>query len=112
MRLAIYGMLLLSAGFMCCGDDNSTSIERIDLASIPFTPEPYEFDLPDHFPQMIIPEDNPMTVAGVELGRHLFYDPILSRDSSITCSTCHLPEGNFTDNLDRSIGIDLSLIHI
>ena len=106
MRLAIYGVFLLSAGFMCCGEDNPTPSESIDLATIPFAPEPYEFDLPDHFPQMIIPEDNPMTVAGVELGRHLFYDPILSRDSTISCSTCHQPQGNFSDNLDRSIGID------
>ena len=33
---------------------------------------------------------NPMSAAGFELGRALFYDPILSNDSSISCSSCHL----------------------
>ncbi|MEZ4806661.1 MAG: cytochrome c peroxidase [Flavobacteriales bacterium] len=30
------------------------------------------------------------TPAGVELGRRLFYDPVLSRDSIVSCSSCHL----------------------
>ena len=33
---------------------------------------------------------NPPSAAGFELGRALFYDPVLSRDSSISCSSCHL----------------------
>jgi len=35
-------------------------------------------------------EKNPPTLEGFELGRALFYDPVLSRDSSISCSSCHL----------------------
>lgn len=35
-------------------------------------------------------EDNPLTPAGIHLGRMLFYDPILSRDSSVSCMSCHL----------------------
>ena len=37
-------------------------------------PTPYMLEIPSHFPDMIIPEDNPMTVEGVELGRKLFYE--------------------------------------
>ncbi|MDB5986201.1 MAG: cytochrome-c peroxidase [Nevskia sp.] len=33
--------------------------------------------------------DNRISRAGFELGRHLFYDPILSRDDSIACGSCH-----------------------
>ncbi len=33
---------------------------------------------------------NPLTRQGIELGRRLFYDPILSRDSTISCASCHL----------------------
>lgn len=41
----------------------------------------------------------------VELGRQLFYDPILSRDSTISCATCHIQERAFTDGLTTSRGI-------
>ncbi len=47
-----------------------------------------------------------MTVDGIQLGRRLFYDPILSADSTQSCSSCHLPEGSFTDNKAVSTGID------
>lgn len=46
-----------------------------------------------------------MTKDGVALGRMLFYDPILSADSTMSCSSCHLPEHGFTDNLAVSIGV-------
>lgn len=41
----------------------------------------------------------------VQLGKHLFYDPILSRDSTISCATCHRQELAFTDGLTKSVGI-------
>lgn len=34
-------------------------------------------------------KNNPITQAGFQLGRSLFYDPILSRDSTISCASCH-----------------------
>ncbi|RMF27032.1 MAG: cytochrome C peroxidase, partial [Bacteroidetes bacterium] len=43
-----------------------------------------------------LPADNPLTREGVELGRHLFFDPILSTDSTLACATCHRPERGFT----------------
>lgn len=39
---------------------------------------------------------NPLTKQGIELGRRLFYDPILSRDSTVSCSNCHLSFTAFT----------------
>ncbi len=39
---------------------------------------------------------NPLTEAKVELGRKLFYDPILSVDKSVACSSCHLYFTAFT----------------
>lgn len=50
---------------------------------------------------------NPLTDAKIELGRHLFYDPILSRDSSISCTSCHLQFTAFTHvDHDLSHGIN------
>jgi len=40
-----------------------------------------------------------------ELGEKLFFDPILSRDESISCGSCHKPEFAFADNLALSNGV-------
>lgn len=66
---------------------------------------PYQLEEPALFFKMTQPEDNQLTEEGVALGRHLFYDPILSLDSSISCSTCHLQALAFTDGKAVSHGI-------
>jgi cytochrome c peroxidase len=55
---------------------------------------------------MPVPDDNPTTPAGVALGRMLFYDPILSGDSTLSCAGCHRPERAFGDSGPFSLGID------
>lgn len=62
---------------------------------------PYDLDIPSNLPPMPVPADNPTTVQGVELGRRLFYDPILSVDSTISCGSCHLQEYAFSDGGKR-----------
>ncbi len=69
------------------------------------TATPYELEEPALFFKMTHPANNPLTAEGTELGRHLFYDPILSLDSSISCSTCHLQALAFTDGKAFSHGI-------
>ncbi len=50
---------------------------------------------------------NPLTQEGFELGRALFYDPILSRDSTISCASCHLQATGFAHvDHELSHGID------
>lgn len=49
-------------------------------------------------PPLRIPADNPLSVAGVDLGRHLFYDKMLSGDGTQACATCHNQKMAFTDN--------------
>lgn len=39
---------------------------------------------------------NPVTRKGFDLGRKLFFDPLLSKDSTISCASCHLQFTNFT----------------
>jgi len=41
----------------------------------------------------------------IDLGRYLFFDPILSGDSSLSCASCHHPDKGFSDGLGRSKGI-------
>ncbi len=40
----------------------------------------------------------------IDLGRYLFFDPLLSGDNSLSCASCHHPELGFSDGLPRSIG--------
>lgn len=63
--------------------------------------KPYFLNTPPLFPEMPAAEDNPLTVAGVDLGRHLFYDPILSRDSTLACASCHHQQYAFSDAPNR-----------
>ncbi|MEL7248934.1 MAG: cytochrome c peroxidase [Bacteroidota bacterium] len=68
-------------------------------------PTPYAIPTPQDFIEMVIPPDNPTTVEGVELGRTLFFDPILSVDNTISCASCHRPELAFTDGAAVSSGL-------
>ena len=51
------------------------------------------------------PADNPTTPEKVELGRLLFWDPILSGAEDVACATCHHPDFGYAENLDLSIGV-------
>lgn len=59
--------------------------------------------LPDTF---ISPKDNPTTPAKIELGRLLFYDPILSGGKDVSCASCHHPEYGYAESLEISIGVN------
>lgn len=71
-------------------------------------PTPLAVETPPGFPNFdsVVPQDNPMTVEGVALGRRLFYDPVLSGDSTQACASCHQQATNFGDPRRFSVGID------
>lgn len=66
----------------------------------------YDLTTPSGFPTMKIPLDNPMTVEKIALGKKLFFDPILSRDKSISCASCHFSQGAFADTVALSLGVE------
>jgi cytochrome c peroxidase len=66
---------------------------------------PYEFPSMPFFPAMDIPENNPLTVEKIELGRFLFWEKALSGDNTMSCGTCHGPAANFSDPNQFSTGI-------
>jgi cytochrome c peroxidase len=45
------------------------------------------------------------TPQQIDLGRYLFFDPILSKDGTVSCGTCHQPEKGFADGLATSVGV-------
>ena len=63
-----------------------------------YVPTPYNLEIPQGFPEMQIPGDNPMTVEGVELGRKLYYDNKLHKTGEKACATCHIQQYSFTSD--------------
>lgn len=60
-----------------------------------------EFQRPEGIP---FPPDNPYSEAKAELGRMLFFDPILSGSGTRACATCHSPGLSWGDGLPRAVG--------
>lgn len=74
----------------------------------PLLPQFLGFEKPMHFPDPVYAfESNPITKAGFELGKRLFHDPLLSRNNTIACASCHIQTASFTHHgHDVSHGID------
>jgi cytochrome c peroxidase len=78
----------------------------LGFSKLAFTP--IYLDIPKGWPKPVYDfSKNPITEEGFQLGRNLFYDPILSRDNTISCASCHLQQTGFTHvDHDLSHGID------
>ena len=87
----------------------SCTNEKVDIFSS--TPSPLQIPqlFEDKILNPVIPIDNPQTEEGIELGKKLFFDPILSADNTQACADCHAPENAFTDTDRFSDGISGAL---
>ena len=52
------------------------------------------------------PHRDGFTAQQIDLGRYLFFDPVLSADGSTSCASCHHPDKGFSDGRARSVGIN------
>jgi len=97
--LIIFSIVLVSF-FSFCGCDSSSD-------STPET-ENRDYDkVPPHFPPIPFPESNPYSPEKVELGRMLFYEKLLSKDSTIaSCSHCMKQDHAFGDCTPVSYGLN------
>jgi cytochrome c peroxidase len=96
--------LLLAGLFLLSSCNKSNPIEMIPVNKT----TPYKITIPFGFPTNLnIPDDNPMTVEGIELGRYLFYDGRVSGNSEpekqMSCATCHLQENAFECGIDHPV---------
>lgn len=80
------------------------AIQPVTRAAPPGT-TPHQLAISERLPKVKLPADNPLTEEGVELGRRLFTDRRLSRDSSQSCASCHQTARAFTDGRSQSIGV-------
>lgn len=91
------GILVPTAIFSCKQDASCDCEEEVSSE--------HNSGIPSHFPEMDWGEGNEPTAQRFELGRKLFYDPVLSLDSTISCASCHKPELAFTDGERFSKGV-------
>lgn len=79
-------MFILVAGIVSCNKD------VLDMVFA-------GFQKPNHFPEPTYHfSTNQVTKDGFELGRKLFYDPILSANNTISCGSCHIQTAGFTQH--------------
>ena len=102
--LVMLSWLLLVA--FSCGKDPETPLPGPEPK--PTGPTPVKFTQPTYFPAPVYDlSKNPLTEEGIELGRFLFYDGILSRTDNIGCGTCHQQQAAFTHHgHELSHGVD------
>lgn len=65
----------------------------------------FRWRLPAWLPPPVVPADNPMSEAKVELGRRLFYDKRLSVDGTMSCASCHEQARAFSDGRTVPSGV-------
>lgn len=69
----------------------------------------YAFEVPSNFPKATYTFDkNPITEKGFKLGKKLFYDPLLSRDGSVSCNNCHIQSLAFADAQQHPLSIGVN----
>jgi cytochrome c peroxidase len=56
------------------------------------------------------PADNVPNASRIKLGQMLFFDPRLSRKSSMSCATCHNPSLGWSDGLPTAVGFDMHIL--
>ena len=94
MRWLWFSIIVLTC-FSCRDDEEAGPLIFPDL-----------MEVPAGFPPVDFPEGNEFTDTRWALGKKLFFDPVLSVDSSISCASCHLPELAFSDDQRVSIGVE------
>lgn len=90
--LLILGCLVFLMGCFNDKEDYTFAPEEASYEAIPI-----ELEIPSNFPDIVYDvENNPITEAGFELGKKLFYEGKLSSNNAIPCAFCHEQAFAFT----------------
>lgn len=97
-RLPLFAISILLGSLLVFSACQKDKVEKVNEKPI--------LTIPDGFPDVLFPADNAFSQKRWELGKRLFYDPILSRDSTLSCGSCHKQSLAFADDVAFSPGID------
>lgn len=104
MRLILFKInkliYLVLVTFVCCKKNDTSNLSPDIIISDSLTP--YNVSYPKYFPILNIPNDNRLTSEGIELGRRLYYDTILSNNGK-SCSSCHNSQEGFSTFTSNSL---------
>lgn len=91
-KLIFYSFIISALGFASCKPDDPDEIIKKNIQDTAL------IKVSSEMPPLVNYPDNKITRAGLELGRFLFYDPLLSDNNTISCGSCHNQSLAFTDN--------------
>lgn len=94
-RISTTAFVAVAAAFAGCNPERHWELNT----------EVYPLEVPTHVSTYLGQELVEPTQAAVRLGRHLFYEPLLSLDGSVSCATCHLQSHGFSDPNAVSTGV-------
>lgn len=91
----LLGVLLIASSCQRDEDVMQNNLAELETGEISALPETVQF-----------PNNNPYSNAKFELGRTLFWDPVLSGPKNVACATCHHPSFGYADGRDLSLGVN------
>ena len=100
----LIALLAAVALWSACGGDHVASTASEAASQWSGDPAAFRWALPAGIAPPVVPSDNPMSDAKVELGRRLFYDVRLSVNGAVSCASCHRQEFAFADAKNLSVG--------
>jgi cytochrome c peroxidase len=104
LSLTFFGVVAISL-LVLYGGIHQANGQTPQAASAMPIGKPVQIKAPLGLPPVPVPPDNPPTAETIALGRHLYYDPILSIDGTVSCATCHGPQAGFADPKPVSEGV-------
>ncbi len=94
-KFALLSTVLLIIMFISCNQTEAANLDELIA----------ELDL-EALPTVSDPADNATSQAKVDLGKILFWDPIVGGEKDVACATCHHPSLGYSDGLDIAIGVN------
>lgn len=92
IKFLLSTLIIMSLVIVSCSEEEPTSPKD------EFETTPYTLVMPSNMPAPILPQDNLLTYEGIALGKALFFEKMMSKDGTVSCSSCHNQSNAFTDN--------------
>ena len=96
MKLSFLLVICLASGLSACAEKTSQTLTNSNVEESTADTN-FNWNIPAKLPLPVVPDDNPITEAKFQLGKHLFYDKRLSGNGTQSCESCHHQDKAFSD---------------